>query len=534
MHIKQLKETASELFSKRTQYIMLLQELAENFYPQRADFTLKREPGEDFAEHLMDSYPLQTQRELSDQIGMMLRPTEKEWFKIVPEDEERESIEAKRWLEWATNRQRRAMYHRSAQFDRAVKEADRDFATFGQSVISIQLNKNRNGLLYRNWHLRDMAWQENEEGKIGFKVRKWEYTNLELSRIFPGRCHEKVMQNLDRKPFEKVKGYHIVCDSEMYDYDAKGKPFCSIYYDCDNDHIIEQMGVYNDEYVIPRWQTVAGSQYAYSPAAITALPDARLIQAMTYTLLEAGEKAVNPPLVATQDAIRSDVNLFAGGITWVDKEYDNRLGAALAPLNQDYRQLPLGLEMSQEIRAKIHSAFFLNKLTMPQRGPEMTAYEVGQRVQEYIRGALPIFQPMEAEYNGGICEKTFDIMMRANAFGAIQDIPPALRGQDVQFKFESPLHDAIEEQKGQKFIEGQQLLAEAAAMDQSVIHIIDSKKALRDVLSGIGTPAEWIRSEDETNRLEAQQAEQAAAAQALAQLEQGANIASTLNEVQIG
>jgi hypothetical protein len=40
----------------------------------------------------------------------------------------------------------------------------------------VELNKLANGLLYRCWHLRDMAWQENEEGKIGFVARKWKPT----------------------------------------------------------------------------------------------------------------------------------------------------------------------------------------------------------------------------------------------------------------------------------------------------------------------------------------------------------------------
>jgi hypothetical protein len=36
----------------------------------------------------------------------------------------------------------------------------------------------------------------------------------------------------------------------------------------------------------------------------------------------------------------------------------------------------------------LHRAFFLDALTLPQAGnKEMTAYEVGQRVQEYIRNA---------------------------------------------------------------------------------------------------------------------------------------------------
>jgi hypothetical protein len=45
---------------------------------------------------------------------------------------------------------------------------------------------------------------------------------------------------------------------------------------------------------------------------------------MTLTLLEAGEKFTNPPMIAVQEAIRSDVAIYAGGITWVDKDYDER------------------------------------------------------------------------------------------------------------------------------------------------------------------------------------------------------------------
>ena len=157
MDIKQLKETAENLFSKRSQWLTLLQEIAENFYVQRADFTLRREVGDDFAGNLTTSYPLFVARELSDQFSSMLRPTEKEWFHMAPMDIRREDNDARRWLEWATGVQRRAMYDRSTQFDRATKEGDADYATFGQCVLSARLNKNANGLLYRCWHLRDVA-----------------------------------------------------------------------------------------------------------------------------------------------------------------------------------------------------------------------------------------------------------------------------------------------------------------------------------------------------------------------------------------
>lgn len=529
MNMMQLRETVDRLFTDRLHLTSYWQEVADNFYPERADFTVTRTMGDDFAEDLSTSYPLIVRRELGNQFGMMLRPLQKDWFYMATEEEIKDN-DARKWLEWATKIQRRAMYDRRSQFVRATKEGDHDFAAFGQTIISVRLNKNADGLLYRCWHLRDVVWRENEEGEIGLIGRTWKPARRDLLSLFPGKCHSSVSRDAEKDPFGTVKCYHIICEADMYDDDARNKPYFSIYYDCDHDHIMEVVPVFNREYVIPRWQTVSGSQYAYSPATVAALPDARLIQSMTYTLLEAGEKATNPPMVATQDAVKSDISIYAGGVTWVDELYDERLGEALRPIAQDLRGLPMGIEMSRDARAMIHEAFYLNKLTLPERAPEMTAYEVGQRIQEYIRGALPIFEPMEMEYNGAICEQTFEIMLRAGGFGSIQNMPAVLHGQEVQFKFESPLHDAIEMEKNQKWIESRTVLADAVAMDPSSAHMVDIKKALRDVLSGLKVPAEWLRSEIETERYTREMERQMAEQQQLDRMQQSSEISKNMSE----
>lgn len=528
MNIKQVRETVDNLFSKRSQFMTLLQEIAENFYPERADFTLRREIGDEFASNLTTSYPILCRRDLGDQIGTMLRPTAKDWFHISTVDNIKEDNDAKRWLEWASGVQRRAMYDTKTQFTKATKQGDNDFASFGQAVLSVRLNRNADALLYRCWHIRDVVWMENEQGEICMVGRKWKPYARDLKRLFGGKNHPSIESEEKKEPFGEVECLHVICEADLYDDSSGGKSYWSLYYDCKHDHLIEAQPVFNKEYVIPRWLTVSGSQYAYSPATVAALPDARLIQAMTYTLLEAGEKATTPPMIATQDAVRSDVSVYAGGITWVDQDYDERLGEALRPLSQDFRGLPIGVDMQRDSRSMIAQAFYLNKLTLPQRSPEMTAYEIGQRVQEYIRGAIPIFEPMEMEYNGGLCEATFDLLLRAGAFGSPFNMPKNLRGANIQFRFESPLHDVIEQQKGQKWLEAKALLADAVAIDQSAIAMMDAKTALRDALSGIGVPSKWIR--DETTVAQIEQAQKAAAEgqQTLAAMEQGSVVAANI------
>lgn len=551
MDAKQLMEQGTNLFGKRLRLLNFWQEAADNFYPERADFTFRRTIGDNFADNLMTSYPILCRRDLGDQFSTMLRPTAKEWFHLSVVDDSIEGNEERRWLQWATGTQRRAMYDRKTQFTRATKEGDHDFAAFGQTVISVTLNRNADAFLYRCWHLRDVAWQENADGKICAVFRKWKPGARDLMTLFPGKVDAKVTEAASRDPFSEVHCMHMVCEMEMYtgDFDAYDKdpfgnqvqvrrgatstqrkrfPYVSVYYDVTNDKVIEARAVHSLEYVIPRWQTVSGSQYAYSPATIAALPEGRLLQAMTYTLLEAGEKYTNPPLIATEDAIRSDVAMYAGGITWVDMEYDEKLGEALRPIAQNSRGMPLGFDMQRDSRAMLAQAFFLNKLNLPQRAAEMTAYEVGQRIQEYIRGALPIFEPMENDYNGGICEATFELGKRSGLFGPPDAMPKRLRGAEVNFRFESPLHDAIEAQKGQKFAEMGQLIAQAIALDPSAGAIADVKVALRDALNGVGVPAKWNRSEAEVQEMVDAEAAQQRQQALLGTLQQGADVAATL------
>ena len=531
MDVKQLRDVAEKLFADKQPLVTLWQEQANNFYPERADFTLTRSWGTDFAADLMSSYPVRCRRDLGNQFGTMLRPTARPWFHVKRRnvDMDGEDTEVKQWLEYFEQVERRAMYDRATQFTRATKEGDHDFAAFGQCAISIEMNGKANGLLYRCWHLRDMAWQEDEEGQIGTVFRKWKPTVQTLVRSFK-KVHPKVTEMNDKTPFETIEVLHMVVGADMYDGNSGGKPRWSIYYDTAHDFIMEEKPIWERHYVIPRWQTVSGSQYSYSPATVCALPDARLLQAMTFTLLEAGEKATSPPIIATQGAVRSDMALFAGGVTWVDNEYDERLGEAMRPLQQDFRGFNYGVAMNQDTRAMLHAAFFLDALTLPQRAPEMTAYEVGQRVQEYIRNALPIFEPMEQSYNEAICDETFGLLLRGNAFGDPRSFPKKLRGADIDFTFESPLHDAIDQQKGQLFQQAQAIIGGAVALDPSCSFVPKAEVALRDALTGIGVPARWMNTEGFVEQAKEAKANQDAQQQRLAQITQAAGAAKDIGQ----
>lgn len=531
--IDALTKQGDQLFSKRGPILSLWQEIADNFYPERADFTTTRNIGAEMAQNLTTSYPVIARRDLGNAFGAMLRPSAKEWFKARTKRPDKDTTLGKQWLEWLTTLTKNVMYDNRSQFTRATAQADHDFAAFGQACISVEMNPTMDGVLYRAWHLRDVAWCEDVTGAVSTVHRKWKPTALDLITLFPKTVHQKVRDKAEKEPYCEFDVRHIVMPTEQYEGMEGGKkfqqPYVSIFIDVTNNHEMQCVGSWTPIYCIPRWSTVSGSQYAHSPAVVAGLPDARLLQQISAVLLEAGEKAVTPPMVGVQEAIRGDVSVFAGGITWVDAEYDERLGEVLRPITQDKSGINFGMELMQDIRHQLADAFFLSKLNLPPTGgPDMTAYEVGQRVQEFIRNALPLFEPMEASYNGTLCGMTLDLVLRHTP-GVRASVPKELQGQEIDFSFESPLRDALEKIKVGQFLEAQQVLAAAIQLDPTVALLVDNKKAVRDVLTAV-IPAAWIRTEAEVDEMAQEQEAAQQSQQLLATMQQGADVAKTLTE----
>jgi hypothetical protein len=547
--VQELLQIGDQLYSRRFPLLTLWQSFAENFYPLRADMTRQRYISEEFASYLMTGRPVLAHRELANALSSILRPRGMDWFQARTASEDINNDRAcKMWLDRAGATMRRVMYDGASQFTRATKEGDADYILFGQCVIEPRLNARRAGLLYRTWHLRDCVWAENADLAIDQFHRKWKLDARSLCRLYPDTVAPEVKTRAEKDPFAEINCRVIVLPADEYDSYGAGEdgqpqrrngayPFVQCVIDEDHQIILEEVLRYDIGHVIPRWVTIGGfSQYAYSPTAIVALPDARMLQQMTLTLIEIGQKIVDPPMIAVGDAIQGGTNLYAGAINWVDPDYDERTGEVLRPITLNGEGLQWGTEYEDKIERVINEAFFLNVLNLPEfDGKAMTAYEVSERMKEYIRRATPLFEPMDLEYNGRLCEATFDILDRVGAFGAHLDRPPPLRGQKIEFKFANPLVQAEAEAKAVSFTKLSQLLGAAMQFDPSVRADVNFDRAFRGVYDSTGAPAEWLEDEEKAAAIKAQaRAQQAAATQAAAlghASEQAGKVAAAVKNV---
>lgn len=534
--VRDIIEQGDRRFTEHSRVLPLWQTLAENFHPMRADYTRVRSPSEEFASFLMSGRPALSFRELQNSFSGMLRPRDQQWFHPRTHSEKvNKAPDSRGWLDWAGTVQRRIMYDARAQFVRATKEADGDFCLTGNAVITVDPNRFMDGLLFRDWHLRDCAWGESVDRSINRVYFKWEPEACELDELWKDNAGEYALSPRVKEAAagkdknRKVKCRRMLIPADDYDMPAakrRGLGWISVYVDVENETILEEVATRTMRAVIPRWVTVSGSPIAYSPSAILALPDARMLQEISLTILEAGQKAVDPPTISVGEAINGGINLYAGGNTSVDADYDERLGEVLRPLTLKHDGLQFAANREEKIEKTIDDAFFRSRIGMPTITKEMTAFETQKMYEDFIRGAIPLFEPVEVEYNAALCSETFDVARDMGSFGSPYDMPASLRGQELRFEFDSPLQVAADRAKVGYFQQSVQIVAEGAQIDPSVRVNFKIDTATRDTLSSVGGPAEWIATEDEAAQLKAAEAQRAQAAEAAQQMATGADVAT--------
>lgn len=523
---KDLLDMDARMFSAKEGIDSLHQEIANYFFPERATFTGNICLSSEFASHLSDFTPVMVRRGLADQIQAMVRPQDREWFKKTVDDRDvQRDVASKEYLQLMTQTTRSVIYDRQSGFRRMAKEHENDFACFGMGASLVAYNADRSGLLMRNHHLKSMAFGENQSGVIDHAHRKCDMTARSMAAQFGhDKLPEKVRSALDLKDEKsEFKVRHIFVPLDKYDpyrKFPKWAKWADIYVTEEEGKILQEIPSSTFDYIVSRWQTVSDSIYAFSPATIIALPQARMLQRMMWALVEGAEKQVDPPLVATEDAVTSAVNLQAGGITYLDAEYDERLGNALRPLDLG-KNVRLGDALVADTREMLMEAFYLNKLNpLSTRDKEMTAYEAGQIVSEYIRTALPLFDPIEDEWTENLLEICTSKIMRAEGYGRVdangvpEDLPDRLLGQNIKNEFNNSLREARDRQKINAYVESSQLIASAAAIDPAIVSEVDTRTMFRDAFGVVpGASADWLmeekKAEDARDAMEEQMSQQA-------------------------
>ncbi len=510
------------------------QELAEYLLPRRADFTRASAPGAKRTEKQFDAVPMQAARGLAAALDGMLKPKTQRWFALRADDDAlNEAHEVKLWLRQAEDRLFQAFYAPGSRFLQRSAEVDLDLVVFGTGVMFIGERGDADGLSFQSLHLGDTFIAENADGEIDTVFRRLRLTARQAAQKFGADAiGEKTREALERDRqddrFEFLQAVMPRTERDPEREDGPNMAFASLVVDVGSEHLVGEGGFEEFPFVIPRWDTATGEVYGRSPGML-ALPDVKTLNQMAKTILEAGHKVVNPPLLVPNDGIGSNPRTFPGGVTPFDAGLLLQTGGRppITPLITG-ANIPMGREMQNDMRAQVWGAFFRNVLQLPFDGPQMTATEILERKAEFMRVIGPTFGRLEADYTGPMVERAFQLMMRAGAFA---EPPELLRGADIRFEYASPIAKAQKQIDAAAMAKTVQDLVPLVAQNPAILDNFDDDLVAREIAEANGLPQHWIRAADTVQALRAERAGAAQAEAMAGDLERLAQGAATLGKV---
>jgi hypothetical protein len=529
------------LCAKRDLWMPMWQGLADMYYPNRGGFTYQIIPGQETQTEIYDTTPMLARRGLATAIDGLLKPSTSRWFWMKSKDDlVNDDDQAKAWFDAVGDRMWSSIYDPMARFIQHSGAVDNDLAALGLGYLWIGENRNRDGLNFRSIHIGSCAIDENADGQVDTIDIDRHWTARQAYQRFGEKAGPKVMEALKN---DNPKGrdtlfkfVQAIAPREEYDKRIKNNlnmPFSNCIVSLADESIIEESGFQEFPVAIPRWECAPGEIYPRSPGMM-ALPDARTLQAMGHTLLVGGQRAVDPPTWVSDDAVMSAVRTFPGGLTVVDSEAVRATGGKPIGQLEMGANIPIGREMQADYREMVGNSFFKNVFNLPQ-DQNMTATEVMERKEEFIRTIGPTMGQLENDYIGVIVRRVFGILLRASVDiagrpiegGPIPPPPDILAGKSAEFEFMSPIQQARKMIEAHALSSSFALIAPIIEIQPQVADNIDGDEIVRDLPDMFNMPHKWIKGKDIVQGARDQRAKMAQAQTVLQGGQQVADIVKT-------
>lgn len=472
------------------------QELADYMLPRKADIVRKRTKGEKRMEQIFDGTALQAVDLLSASLHGMLTSGATPWFHLALKDPDigRDS-QVQEWLESTSLKMLKAF--NQSNFETEVHEMYVDLVVFGTGCMFVEMDNNQ--LRFSTRHIAEFHIAENQYGLVDTLFRKYKMPARQaVLRFGYDNITDYIKKIYEKKPDEEVTILHAVLpryERDTSKEDSMNMPFASVYICMESKMPLSVGGFQEFPYVVPRFLKATGETMGRSPAMV-ALPDVKMLNLMSKTIIQAAQKQIDPPLLVPDDGFILPIRTNPGGLNFY------RAGSrdTITPLNVG-ANIPIGLQMEEQRRQAIRSAFYVDQL-LSGGAPNMTATEVIQRQEERMRVIGPVLGRLMNEMLRPLVERTFALMLRAEM---LDEAPEVLQGRDVDIEYVSPLARAQKSSSLNNTMKALEILMPLAQALPVGDHL-DPDGLVRHITDALGVPKTVLLSDDEI----AQQREQRA------------------------
>lgn len=425
---------------ERSSWETLWQELKELVRPDTADFANSGARAIDSRRRLYDGTAPWALDQLAAGLHSHLTNPVDRWFSLgvagTPFDQL--DHQARLWLELSSDILYAHYSNPFASFNPALHEGYMDLGGLGTAVLYEWLDVATNSLRFRAYPLADCWIEENSSGIVDTIHRRIKWNVRQVEQEF-GRLPPKLAR---MKPEDKVEVLHCVyprTDRDARRLTATNRPFASVYYTPDTDELLHEGGYNHMPYHTPRWTKLAGEMYGRAPS-LTVLPDIRMVNAMSKTVLVAAHKIVDPPLLVPDDGFQLPIRQTPGGINFFRSGTEE-----IKPLISGGR-VDIGVDMIEQRRETIRRGFYVDWLVRQMKKERQTAQEIMDERNQMLSMMAPVVGRLQGELLGPIIRMSYDVLAQRRL---LPDMPASLDGAELDLLYVSPAARAQSTVRGQ-------------------------------------------------------------------------------------
>jgi hypothetical protein len=507
------------LAGRRQNWNTWWQEIAYRVMPAAAQFTTTSLEGEKRTERLFDAKAVNANEKFAAVLDDLLTPRTQMWHMLAPEDDELKKVQSVKIFYEELNKALFVQRYRTmANFASQKHKGYLGVGAFGNSCLFIdeEFSRQYSGPRYIQLHMSEVFWAQNHQGVIDRLYRRFNWTARNAMQRWGDQLPDKIKDAAQKNPYQEFEFLHCVrpnVDRVDGRLDYTGMEYESWYGCVESRSIVERSGFTSWPFAIGRYILAPNETYGRSPA-MAAWPAILTINEEKKTVLRAGQKEVDPPLLLSEDGILEAFNMRPGALNYGAVSSDG------SPLVQPLKlgaNIPLGLELMELERQHIEDSFLVTIFKVLAENPQMTATQVLEIAQQKATLLAPVMGQMHSEDLGPLIGREIDLLAKS---GRMPQMPPEIAeaGGTYKVEYRSPLARAMRAQDGVAILRTLETLPAAAAVDPNAALVIDVPASVRELSEINGVPAKLVRDKKTVEQMiqQKQRDEQAANAAAVA------------------
>ena len=406
--IKEILQRYSDAKGIRSQSDDLRMEAGRYVWPTFQDmFQPTETAGQQRRLNIFDSTAIDACLRMTSGIFSFLMPVGAKWHEFKSSTaEENEVAEIQEWLSKASAATHSEIW--KSNFQREMFMTIRSLGTFGTGAISVEKDKITKEIIFRNYHIADIFFEENVRGQVDVVFRRMYYTVRQAVQEFGlENLSKKLQDKFNKGKFsEKFEFVHAVYPREDYDptkIDAQGKRFEGKYIEIDTKKLVQKDAFVLNPYFIGRFTKAPNELMGRSPAT-EFLPEIKMLNQMRKTFIEQAEYEANPAMLIEDDCVIGQPSTGAGDNIYI------RPGAQVPTPWQKGTSSALTAEIINDQRQIIRDGFFNDLFSALAQFRNMTATEVVERVEEKMVLLAPIISALQKELFDPIITRVLELI----------------------------------------------------------------------------------------------------------------------------